>query len=101
MLKAASLVLREVNWKELANIALSDSTVKTHIDEMLLFVVISPSLPRDGGTARPAIQVYAINLIKIRLGERWQPILNQSWLTGSPTTNKADCHCWVPKSRLL
>ena len=36
----------------------------------------------------------------IRLGERWQPISNQSWVTGSPTT-KADCHWWVPKSRLL
>ena len=46
------------------------------------------------------IQVHAVNLIDIRLGERWQPISNQSWVTGSPTTNKADCHWWVPKSRL-
>ena len=36
-----------------------------------------------------------------QLGEKWQPILNQSSVTGSPTTNKADCHWWVPKSRLL
>ena len=41
-------------------------------------VVITPPLPRDGGTARTAIQVHAVNLIEIRLGERWQPILNQS-----------------------
>ena len=41
-------------------------------------VVITPSLPRDGGTARTAIQVYVVNLTKIRLGERWQPISNQS-----------------------
>ena len=56
---------------------------------MILFVV-TPPLPRDGGTARTAIQVHAINLIEIRLGERWQPISNQSRVTGSPTTNKAD-----------
>ena len=41
-------------------------------------VVITPSLPWDEGTARTAIQVYAINLIKIRLGERWQLVSNQS-----------------------
>ena len=41
-------------------------------------VVISPPLPRDGGTAPTATQVYPVNLIEIRLGERWQPILNQS-----------------------
>ena len=66
------------------------------------FVITSP-LPRDGGTAhtaRTAIQVHTVNLTEIMLGERWQPISNQSWVTGSPTTNKADCHWWVPKSRL-
>ena len=40
--------------------------------------VVTPPLPRDGGTAQTAIQVYAVNLIDIRLGERWQPISNQS-----------------------
>ena len=64
-------------------------------------VVITPPLPRDGGTAWTAIQVHAVNLIEIRLEERWQPISNQSWVTGSPTINKAGCHWWVPKSRLL
>ena len=44
-----------------------------------------------------AIQVHAVNLIEIRLGERWQPIS----MTDNPTTNKADCHWWVRKSRLL
>ena len=34
-------------------------------------VVITPPLPRDEGTARTAIQVHAVNLIEIRLGERW------------------------------
>ena len=48
-----------------------------------------------------AIQVHAVNLIEIRLEERWQPISNQSSVTGSPTTNEADRHWWVPKSRLL
>ena len=38
-------------------------------------IVITPTLPRDGSTA---IQVHAVNLIEIRLGERWLPILNQS-----------------------
>ena len=42
-----------------------------------LFMVIPP-LPRDGGTARTAIQVHAVNLIEIKLGERWQSISNQS-----------------------
>ena len=36
--------------------------------------VITPSLPLDGGTARTAIQVHAVNLIEIRLGKRWQLI---------------------------
>ena len=44
---------------------------------------------------------HAVNLIEIRLEERWQPISNQSLVTGSPTTNKADCHWWVPKSCLF
>ena len=44
----------------------------------VVVVMIIFFLPLDEGTARTAIQVYAINLIKIRLRERWQPILNQS-----------------------
>ena len=44
----------------------------------VVVVVINPFLPRDGGAARSATQVHAVNLIEIRLGERWQPILNQS-----------------------
>ena len=39
--------------------------------------VVTPPLPRDGGTALTAIQVHAVNLIEIRLGEKWQPISNQ------------------------
>ena len=61
---------------------------KTSIDILQLYflkisgkaVVVTPFLPRDGGTARTAIQVHAVNLIEIRLGERWQPISKQSWL---------------------
>ena len=44
---------------------------------VVVVIVISPSLPRDGDTAQPAIQVHAINQIEIRIRERWQPILNQ------------------------
>ena len=45
---------------------------------VVFVVVITPPLPQDGGTARTAIQVHAVNRIEIRLGKRWQPILNQS-----------------------
>ena len=41
-------------------------------------VVITPPLLRDGGTVRTAIYVHAVNLIEIKLGERLQPISNQS-----------------------
>ena len=74
---------------------LGDDVSKIVLQAIVLFVclfLITPPLPRDGGTARTAIQAHAVNLIEIRLVERWQPILNQSWVTGSPTTNKADCH---------
>ena len=46
---------------------------------VVVVVVITPPLSRDGGTARTLIQVHAVNLIEIRLGERWQSISNQSW----------------------
>ena len=48
------------------------------LTDLVVVVVVTPPLPRDGGTARTAIQVHAVNLIEIRLGERWQPISNQS-----------------------
>ena len=67
---------------------------------VVVVVVITPPSPPDGGMAQTAIQVHVVNLIEIRLGERWQPISNQSSVTGSPAT-KSDCHWWVPKSRLL
>ena len=59
-------------------------------DVVVAVVVVTSPLPRDGGTARTEIQVHAVNLINIRLGERWQPILNQFSVTGSLTTSKAD-----------
>ena len=62
--------------------------------------MITPPLPQDGGTAQTAIQVYAVNLIEIRLEERWQLISNQSGVTSSFTT-KADCHWCVLKSCLF
>ena len=36
---------------------------------VVVVVVITPPLPRDGGTARTAIQVIAVNLFETRLGE--------------------------------
>ena len=44
----------------------------------VVVVVITPPLPRDGGTAPTAMQVHAVNLIEIRLGERCKLILNRS-----------------------
>ena len=61
----------EVRW-------LSRGKVLSVVVVVVVVVVITPPLPRDGGTARTAIQVHAINLIEIRLEERWQPISNQS-----------------------
>ena len=39
----------------------------------VVVAVITLPLPRDGGTARTAIQVHAVNLIEIRLGEDSNP----------------------------
>ena len=67
----------------------------------VVVAVITLFLSRDAGMAWTAIQVHTTNLLKIRLGGRWPLISNQSWMTGSPVNNKADCHWWLPKSRLL
>ena len=45
---------------------------------VVVVIMITPALPRDGDTARTAILIHAVNLIEIRIGERWQPISNQS-----------------------
>ena len=62
--------------------ALSDECVKSLLVIVSIHVcclfVVTPPLLRDGGTARTAIQVHAVNLIEIRLEEIWQPISNQS-----------------------
>ena len=59
---------------------------------VIVVVVITPPLPRDGGTVQTTIQVHAVNLIEIRPGKRSQPISNQPLVTDIPITNKADCH---------
>ena len=46
--------------------------------QRVVVVVITLPLSRDGGTARTAIQIHAVNRIKIRLREKWQLISNQS-----------------------
>ena len=70
---------------------------------LLLLLLFYPS-SWDGGMAQTAIQVHAINLIELGQGKSGSPFQTSRgcklW-TGSPTTNKADCHWWVPKSRLL
>ena len=45
---------------------------------VVVVVVITPPLPRDGGTARTAMKIHAVNLVKLGLGERQQPISDQS-----------------------
>ena len=56
----------------------SDPTNFSGDSTVVVVVIIIPCLPRDGGSARTAIQVHAVNLIEILLGERWQPTSNQS-----------------------
>ena len=49
----------------------ADRLLSAHLARVV--VVITPLLPKDGGTARTEIQVHVVNLIEIKLGERWQP----------------------------
>ena len=72
--------------------------------ERLCCCWFTPLLPWDEGMARTAIQVHAINLIELDQGKSGSPFRTSRECklpTGSHTTNKADCHWWVPKSRLL
>ena len=46
-------------------------------------VVITRPFPSNEGMTQTAVHIHAVNLIKSRLGERWQPISNQSWVTVS------------------
>ena len=59
-------------------------------------------LPWDGGMARTAFQVHAMNLIELgwgKSGSLFRTSYECRLPTDSPTTtNKADCHWWVPKS---
>ena len=70
---------------------------------MLLLLLVYP-LPWDGGMARTAIQVHAINLIELGQGKSGSPFRTSRGCelpTGNPTTNKADCHWWVPQKSPL
>ena len=58
--------------------SLTTLAIDSIYDKVCCLFVVTPSFPRDGGTARTAIKVHAVNLIEFRLGERWQPISNQS-----------------------
>ena len=53
-------------------------TFNNVLKETIVLVVITPPLPQDRGTARTAIQGHAVNLIEIRLEERWHSISKQS-----------------------
>ena len=52
--------------------------IHLHITSLATIVAVAtaPPIPRDGGSARTAVQVHAVNLIVIRPEERWQPISN-------------------------
>ena len=55
--------------------SLSDNglTYRGSFIAVVFVVVITPLLLRDGRTVRTAIQVHAVNLIEIRLGEDGSP----------------------------
>ena len=66
--------------------------------------LFTPPHPLDRGMAPTAISVDAINPIeqaREKSGSPFRTSREYKLPTGSPTTNKADCHWWVPKSRLL
>ena len=52
------------------NTQVSSVFIEELIFHVVVVVVLTPPLPRDGGMARTAIQVHAVNLIEIRLGKR-------------------------------
>ena len=52
-------------------------------------VVVTPPLPRDGGTARTAIQVHAVNLIELGYGKDSSPFrISHEWLVPPPPTRR-------------
>ena len=56
----------------------------------VVVVVITPLFPRDGGTAQTRIQVYAVNLIEIRLRKDGSPFLtSHEWLVAQPPRRTA------------
>ena len=44
-----------------------------YLSVVVVVVVVTPYLPRDGGTARTAIQVHAVNLIDLGWGKSGSP----------------------------
>ena len=84
--------------------AILKKTSRTLAVQEVPVVVGLPLLPWNEGMARTAIQVHAVNLIELGQGKSGSPFRTSRRCklpTGSPTTNKADCHWWVPKSHRL
>ena len=84
--------------------SLSNDVITSRLETTLCCCWFTPPLPWDGGMARTTIQVHAINLIELGQGKSGGPFRTSrkcKLQTGSPITNKADCHWWVPKSRFL
>ena len=73
----AYVILQSMHWSPVSFLlpSYSQSVLATLFPPV---VVITPPLPWDGYMARTAIQVHTVNLIEIWLGERSQPISNQS-----------------------
>ena len=63
---------------DLFSTLLSPIVRRASVFSVVVVVVITLFLPQHRGTARTAVQIHAVNLIDIRLVERWQPISNQS-----------------------
>ena len=60
-----------------------------HVCVCVCVCVFTPPLPWDGGTAWTVIQVHAVNLIDIRLGEDGSPFRTSlEWLVAPPPTRR-------------
>ena len=70
-LRITSRSLKKKPWCYTLSQAALRSTNRVVV--VVVVVVISPPVPQDGGTARSAIQVHAVNLIEIKLGKGGSP----------------------------
>ena len=56
---------RLIKWPYVVILRVEYKKAYRKVPPKIVFVVVTPPLPWDGGTARMAIQVHAVNLIKL------------------------------------